>query len=419
VTRARSAVAPSFVLLVLAASGCGDEASSARSAPRAHVASESCRLKTPAAWQTFLETTTLDQNWVKTCSDLQNCEELVGPFRAEVTAEVLPLLAECATDLVENPQIERCTARFRRYLPTFIAQHVDDSYGFRQDNHAYLAAHTAPDVPAGMMEPPAALLRALPERSAIETAALENGWTHATNVSCLGGTRTFVALSDPEGRFDQWMLVGLDATLTHVDNPTILSFIGVQKRDANGSALERVRLHFRDYLASAAEGGGYAVELPENFGGKCYACHTSGLRQLIAGPDTGALNERIRAYGLPDWNGSIDPADHGPRLGESLGCTECHNNEDRGALTVSTSEGMLWQKVVGQLAMRSPHGGAKVPDERAMALLERETTGEPPLTPDESAELERARAEHLEVYETLDAERFPAWRDWVLEVPCE
>jgi hypothetical protein len=161
------------------------------------------------------------------------------------------------------------------------------------------------------------------------------------------------------------------------------------------------------------------VTLPENFGGKCYACHTSGLRQLIAGPDTGALNERIRAYGLPDWNGSIDPADHGPRLGESLGCTECHNNEDRGALTVSTSEGMLWQKVVGQLAMRSPHGGAKVPDERAMALLERETTGEPPLTPDESAELERARAEHLEVYETLDAERFPAWRDWVLEVPCE
>jgi hypothetical protein len=163
VTRARSAVAPSFVLLVLAASGCGDEASSARSAPRAHVASESCRLKTPAAWQTFLETTTLDQNWVKTCSDLQNCEELVGPFRAEVTAEVLPLLAECATDLVENPQIERCTARFRRYLPTFIAQHVDDSYGFRQDNHAYLAAHTAPDVPVGMMEPPAALLRVLPE----------------------------------------------------------------------------------------------------------------------------------------------------------------------------------------------------------------------------------------------------------------
>jgi cytochrome c peroxidase len=249
--------------------------------------------------------------------------------------------------------------------------------------------------------------------------ASENGWAHATSVSCLGGVRTFVTVTDPDGRFDQWMLVGLDGTLTHVDNPTIVSFIGVQKKDSSGNTLARVRMHFRDYLASADESGRFGLELPENFGGKCYACHTSGMRELIAAPETGALNERLRAYGLPDWNGAIDPADHGPRLGESLGCTECHNGEDRGVLTVSTSEGMLWQKVVGQLAMRSPHGGAKVPDERAMALLERETTGEPPLTPDEAAELESARAEHLLDYEALVAERFPTWRDWALEVGCE
>ena len=47
----------------------------------------------------------------------------------------------------------------------------------------------------------------------------------------------------------------------------------------------------------------------------------------------------------------------------------------RGVLTVSTSEGMLRQKVVDQLSMRSPAAGKKVPDEAAMALLEREKTG--------------------------------------------
>jgi hypothetical protein len=270
-----------------------------------------------------------------------------------------------------------------------------------------------------MMDPPAALLAALPDRAALEMAARDNGWAHTTSLSCLGGVRTFVTLSDPDGRFDQWMLVGLDATLTHVDNPTIVSFIGVQKKDSGANTLSRIRMHFRDYLASADESGRFSLELPENFGGKCYACHTSGMRELIPSADTALLNERLRAYGLPDWNGTLDPADHGPALGNSLGCTECHNGEDRGVLTVSTSEGMLWQKVVGQLAMRSPHGGAKVPDERAMALLERETTGEPPLTPDETAELEAARAEHLSVYEALVAERFPAFRDWALEVGCE
>ncbi len=415
--RARSLL-PAFAVAA-AAAACGEPAGDGSNVVRPHVASEACRLKTPAAWQAFLEASTDDASWVATCSDLQNCDDLVGPFREHVTAQIRPVFDECAVDLAENPRIERCTARFRRYLPAWLAQHRDDSYGFRQDNHAYLAAHTAPDVPAGMMDPPRALLDALPERAALEMIADEHGWPHATNVSCLGGTRTFVMTSDPDGRFDQWMLVGLDATLTQVDNPTILSFIGVQKKDANGKALRQVRLHFRDYLASAAEGGAYTLSLPENFGGKCYACHTSGMRELIAGPDAGSLNERLRAYGLPDWSGTIEPADHGPRLGASLGCTECHNDEDRGSLTVTTSEGMLWQKVVGQLAMRSPHGGAKVPDERAMALLARETNGDPPLTPDEAAELEDARAEHGSVYDLLVAERFPAWRDWALEARCE
>jgi hypothetical protein len=177
-------------------------------------------------------------------------------------------------------------------------------------------------------------------------------------------------------------------------------------------------MHFRDYVATLM-GDAFRLELPENFGGKCYACHTSGLRQLISSAESTDLNARMLAYGTVDWNGSIDPADHGPRLGASLGCTECHNGEDRGVLTVSTSEGMLWQKVVGQLSMRSPRDGQRVPDEAAMALLERETTGDLPLTPDEALALEAARAEHLADYEVLVAERFPAWRAWALDVPCE
>jgi hypothetical protein len=417
-TRARLEAAR-VILLSLSSAIFGCEAAQPDDSERAYVASEACRLKTPSAWRAFLVASAEDETWVVTCSDLQNCDASVGPFRERVEAEIAPVFDECAVDIAQNPAIARCTERFRRYLPNWLAQHRDDSYGFREDNHEYLAAQTALNTPPGMMDPPAALLDALPERAAIEATAQANGWPYATNLSCLGGTRTFVMNSDPDGRFDQWMLVGLDATQTHVDDSTVLSFIGVQKKDANGAPLERVRLHFRDYLASAGEGGQYGLELPEHFGGKCYACHTSGMRELIAGPDTGALNERIRAYGLPDWNGALEPADHGPRLGESLGCTECHNDEDRGALTVTSSEGMLWQKVVGQLAMRSPHGGAKVPDERAMALLERGATGNPPLTPDEATELERARAEHLSVYERLVAERFRAWHDWILETPCD
>jgi hypothetical protein len=92
---------------------------------------------------------------------------------------------------------------------------------------------------------------------------------------------------------------------------------------------------------------------------------------------------------------------------------------DRGVLTVTTSEGVLWQKVVGELSMRSTRDGHDVPDLRAMNLEEREKTADPPLTPDETAALARARAEHLSDYEALVAERFPAWRSWAVAVSCD
>ncbi|HEX6767461.1 MAG TPA: hypothetical protein VF103_18310, partial [Polyangiaceae bacterium] len=199
------------------------------------------------------------------------------------------------------------------------------------------------------------------------------------------------------------------------------------------------------YRATVADGA-TTLELPEGFGSKCYACHTSGLREFLptretvaesapvlgeegydesdVPPDFGLerlarLNEMVGSYGLPDWAGSIDPADHGPALGDSLGCTDCHDGADRGVLTVTTGEGVLFQKMVGELSMRSTRDGHDVPDRRAMTLLEREKTGDPPLSADEAAALERSRAEHLADYDALVAERFPAFRDWALAFGCE
>ncbi len=409
-------------------------------APAPYVASASCPLRSPADWQWFIDTTVDDDTWVKTCSDLDNCQELLGAFANHVRTDVLAVLGLCGSDLTANPAIERCTGHLRRFLPAWMQQHGSDSYGFRQDNSTYLAAQTGPDEPPAMMNPPSELLAALPDRARIEEAARIHGWPYLTHDSGLGGVRMFITVVDPENRFEQWMVVGLEVT-----SPTILSFIGVQKKDGNGRELSKVRVHFRDYVVRQVESS-WQLELPESLDGKCYACHASGLRLLIptrgsiaeSAPVNGeedygqesvatdyglrrlfSFNQRLLSYGVPDWNGTLDPADHGPPLGGALGCTACHDGVFRGVLTVSFSEGMLWQKVVGQLSMRSPRDGKSVPDQRAISLLERENTGDPPLSPAEVGELDEARADHLADYETIVRERFSSWRAWVLEQPCE
>ena len=413
--------------------------------PAPHFASASCPLKTPADWQHFLEEKTADQTWVRTCSDRDDCAEALGGFAAHVKSDVIDVLELCQTDLEMNPRIDRCTAKLRRFLPAWQRQHVPDSYGFRMDNRAYLSAQSAPDVPVGMMNPPAALLAAFPERSKIEEAARLNGWPYLTHDSGLGGVRTFVTVVDQQRRFEQWFVINLDPSATFVENPGIVSFMSVQRKQTSGEDLAKVRLHFRDYFVSETTGS-WKLELPDSLGGKCYACHVSGIRLLIpsrgavtasapvngeAGygrpdvdPDFGfkrlaSLNQRLASYGLPDWNGTLDPADHGPALGEALGCTNCHDGVLRGVLSVSTSEGMLKQKIVDQLSMRAPGAGKSVPDETAMALLEREKTADPPLSVVERARLAQARAEHEGDYGALIADRFPAWNEWVLHDRCE
>jgi hypothetical protein len=441
VNAAASTLASLATSVLLVACGSADRGE----APRPHVASASCPLKTPSDWQHFLEAAVEDETWVTTCSDHGNCAELVGAFSARLEKSLLDVLALCESDVADNPPIASCTANLRRFVPAWLRQHAPDSYGFRPDNGSYLAAQTGPDVPGGMMNPPEAYLAALPERAALEEAARTNGWPYLTHDSGLGGVRTFVTVADPARRFDQWMVVGLDPTASFVPTPAIMSFISVQKKDRAGNDLEKVRIHFRDYVVSNTEGA-FKLELPETFAGKCYACHTSGMRLLIptresvaasapvrgeagygvAGvdPDFGlerlsSLNQRLLSYGLPDWNGTIDAADHGPPLGKTLGCTECHNGANRGVLTVSTSEGMLRQKVVDQLSMRAPGIDKSVPDEPAMALLVREKTGDPPLSATEQAALARARSEHWADYQAIVAERFPAWKAWVLDERCE
>jgi hypothetical protein len=408
----------------------------------AHIASAACPLKTPRDWQEFLERVSDDEHWVKTCSDERNCGETLGAFASSVQTQVLDVLDSCGEDWTINPAILACTENLRRYVPTWMQQH-GNSYGFRQDNHSYFAAQTAADEPQGMMEPPAALVAALSDRQRIEQVARSNGWPFLIHDSCLGGVRAFVVIPDALDRFDQWMLVGLGADES-VQSPATVSFVAVQKKDAQGRRLAKVRLHFRDYLATTANGP-WRLTLPEALDGKCYSCHVSGVRQLLTArgsitesapvfgearygqaddPEFGmtrlaSLNDRLASYGLNDWDGAIEPADHGPQLGSALGCTTCHNGTTRGPLTASTSEGTLRLKMIKQLSMRSPLGGHSVPDLDAIALLERDATGNPPLSTEEAAALERARAEHESDYQSFMAERFPAWHAWLLSTRCD
>jgi hypothetical protein len=255
--------------------------------------------------------------------------------------------------------------------------------------------------------------------------------------------RTFFVRDDPDGRFEQWMLVGLEDEAM-VPDGSILSLIAVQKKDASGGVVDDLRLHFRDYVLSQV-GDSWTTALPEAHDAKCYACHPSGLRELghrrgkvlesspVRGepgyPELDAslefaferlalLNERIRSYGVADFGAAMNPDDLGPPLGRSLGCTECHDGITRGVLTVMTDEAQIERKVVDELSMGAFSRGKEYPDERLMALADREEAGEPPLSDEERTELELGRAKRLSDLEELRAERFPAWRAWVLERSC-
>lgn len=437
----------SSLLLLLGttvAFACGSVAGPAPSAPTTPIApiasvsggpESSCLLETPEQWQQFVERYAGDARWVKTCED-KACD--VG-FSQLVEQEIAGVLERCKGYLADHAPIARCTKNLRDFVPSFLAQHSSDSYGFTVDNHTYLTAQEAADRPSGMMRPPPGLVAAMPLRVDVVSAAQKNGWKYLTHDSALEGVRTFVFIPDPEGRFDQWILLNfLKKDQPAIDPGTPMSFIAVQKKDAGGRDLARVQLHFRDYNM-VPSGTGFHLKLVEDRDGKCYSCHPSGVRQLIprrtqvleaspvkgeAGYEPGGrkappdfafgrlqeLNARLRSYGMPDWEGRIVPQHHGPALGAALGCTSCHDGSTRGILTVSTSARQLQQKIYDELAMPPATG--------FVGLLERSQSKQATLSPEEHRSLDAAFEAHGKLDREFDASRLPELQRWLLQEPC-
>jgi len=396
-----------------------------------------CPLTTGEQWQNFLQTYADNDKWVATCEDAIPCD---ADYYKLVDTKIKSVLDRCTAFLAKDDKIAACTKNIRAFVPSWMRQHDKDSYGFTVDNATYLAAEVATDKPKGMMVPPPAIVAAIPDRAKVEEAARLNGWRYITHDSALAGTRTFIYIPDPAGRFDQWMLLNFVDGSTEVNVDTPMSFIGVQKTDADGHPLIANRLNFRDYTISKSSNGTFNVQAhPEN-NGKCYSCHPSGMRQLIArhtnvleampvkgeadfdpaGKITPAdfgfkrlteLNNIIRAYGLPDWDGKIIPENHGPALGKDQGCVGCHNGTKRGILTVSTSITQLGRKIYDQLSMPQEDG--------IIQLLERSEMKNPVLNDDEGNKLTAAFAAHDQIAADFMDSRQPVLRDWLLETACE
>jgi hypothetical protein len=419
----------SFVVIAAAMTTCAGEG--APSPTR----EEACPYRTAAEWQAFLDRWAADARWVRTCEE-GDCD---GGFYRAVDEDVREVFDRCAGVLARSPDLDACTSNLRRFTPGWMGQHSPDSYGFALDNAAYFAAQEAPGQPRGMMTPPPALVRAVPDAEQVIRTARDNGWKYVVQASCLAGAVLVITIPDPGGRFDQWMMLGLEAyspgAARVADVRRALSLLTVQKTDAAGNALPRVRLHFRQYALARAESGGYEPALDAKGNSKCYACHTSGVREILprrtafldarpvrgepgAGdadaPDgfglvrLGELNAKLRGYGVPDESGLVAARSLGPALGKDVGCTGCHNGQSRGILTVATSASQLDEKILRELAMP--------PQPELIGLLERgEANG---LTAADRKTLRDAEEAHRRLDREVQAKRQVALQDWLLETRC-
>jgi hypothetical protein len=399
-------------------------------------ASPLCPYRTPEQWDEFLQRVADNPKWVETCED-SACDEA---YYVYVKQTIQDTFEKCAAYIRENPAIESCTRNLRTFTPPWMRQHDIDSYGFAVDNHTYNQRQETLDLPKGMMKVPEPIVRALPDRAAVEEVARKNGWKYLSHDSALGNYRTFVIVSDPQGEFDQWLLLNLSEGDTKVAEGQPVSVLSVQKTDADGRPLNKTRVHFRDY-AMARSQRGYYLSLPVENNGKCFSCHPAGMRQLIARrtpileakptrgepgyDETGALpsppdfayrrliefNQKIRSYGNPDWGEDFHPENYGPALGAAQGCTDCHDGRSRGVLTVALSHQQLEQKLYDELSMP--------PDEGLPALLERDQMKNPEVTSEEKENLEKAFLAHSKLTKEFEASRFPLLRKWFLEKNCQ
>ena len=359
--------------------------------------------------------------------------------RAHVERSVEDIFDRCSSFIASHPAINKCTDRFRRFVPVWLAQHSRDSYGFRIPNHQYFLEQETPDKPAGMMLPPKAIMEALPYRSDVEAAARRAGLRYLTHDSALAGVRTFVLYSDPQGRYDQWLLLNLpNGQGKMVEEVEPMSVLTVQKKDASGHWLAHNHLHFRDYFIHPKKGGGYKYVLHDDSDGKCYACHANGVRQLIARrtpvldalPVTGEpgygsgkvdsktfgfrrlmeFNRKLRTYGTADWDGKIHLADNGPSLGKAQGCMDCHDGVSRAALTVFFSAVQTNQKMVRELTMP--------PDTNLPLLLEHLQMSTPSATDKQVGVLASALEHQKKLFQEYEDSRLPLLKQWLLKVPC-
>lgn len=120
----------------------------ARPVPRPTPAS--CPLQTPEEWQQFLERYADSEKWIETCED-STCD---AEYFAFVRDNVRKILDLCGAFIGQHEGIARCTENYRKFVPAWMRQHDDYSYGFTVDNHTYLRDQEAADKPAGMMVPP-------------------------------------------------------------------------------------------------------------------------------------------------------------------------------------------------------------------------------------------------------------------------
>ena len=427
-------------LAALVSAGCfnsGGTAPSATGQVKA-VSSDTCPLQTAAQWQLFLEQSAEHEEWVHTCED-STCDNDYNQF---VKASIQGVLAQCSSFIQSHPQIASCTDRLRRFVPAWLQQHTDHSFGFTLDNAAYTAYENGSSKPKGLMDPPADIIAAIPDGDKVRSVAAAEGYQFLTHTSCLGGVRIFLYAPDAKGRFDQWILLNLKSDLKTVDTGVPMSFIGVQKQDGLGNHLSKVRLNFRDYFMEPSTGNAFKLETFADSNGKCYSCHVSGMRKLMlvdrqqfvmsaspvkgdsnydpssaSPPDIGhqrweQFNKKLMSYGLPDWDGTINVTDHGPALGQAQGCINCHDGVDRGFLTVETSSNQIDQKVWQELAM---------PPDPASALanlLLKDSLNNPPLTSDEKDQLKQGEDDHDDIESSYKDSRLPTLRSWLLENSC-
>lgn len=336
-------------------------------------------------------------------------------------AQIQADIAECGTLPADVVAVIERVKRLSNIQ--FLRKDPNYSLGFTKPNEEYLDAQ-----PQALMELPDELKNGMPQDW--EQLFVAKGWAYSRYRSGFvenppNQSRNRVLVKISAETHDQWIQITLPPnageTLDGTGPERMLDLIVVEKKDSSGK-LSRPRIHFRQYVRD--EAGGVAHRRQGNELGaveNCYSCHTGGMRDII--PEPGALtpenltkvqrfNADFRAYGPIDWHGTIETEDHGPALGQQVGCAHCHDGVGRGALNPSADLTSLTRKVINELSM-PPTRLRNV----SAAIRERQVKGSKELTDAQrqllSDHTERNRG-YLELFNKLSTREV---RTWLLQNP--